>query len=177
MCRGIVDANKELVESETNDFTVGSMDAISLYPSIKVEEAMAICLEMAVEAPIEFEGISWKQMMKYLKVQMPLKDITEAGLDKFLPTRYTNRGPRITLKYLQTDQIVFIFKEPVINRQEPTSQHPNEIDPDKGPPAKKKRMTRYSDYNTDEENSNVSNAENSPADSNKNSCGNSSFKQ
>ena len=38
------------------EIVIGSMDAVGLYPSLKIEETVGICLDMALKAKIKFEG-------------------------------------------------------------------------------------------------------------------------
>ena len=81
----LADVDKE------EEIVIGSMDAVGLYPSLKIEETVGICLDMALKAKIKFEGVDWQEMVKYIKVSQTETEIKEAGLDKFMPERYTSR--------------------------------------------------------------------------------------
>ena len=45
-------------------------------------------------------------MAKYMAVMMPEKEINKAGMDRFIPKRYTNKGPKPTVRYLESDVII-----------------------------------------------------------------------
>ena len=61
-------------------------------------------------------------MMKYIAVMMPEKEIEKAGMNKFVPRRYTNRGPKPTVRYLESDVII------VSNGDNPIEDMNNEIE-------------------------------------------------
>ena len=94
MCRGIEIANRKVhdmfgdntIQNTTNNTVVlGSMDAIALYPSLRLDQALAICLEMALETDLTVKGADWREMMKYIAVMMPEKEIEKAGMNKVVP--------------------------------------------------------------------------------------------
>ena len=95
VCRGIQDVNKILADvDKEEEIVIGSMDAVGLYPSLKIEETVGICLD------IKFEGVDWQEMVKYIKVSLTETEIKEAGLDKFMPDKfmpeiYTSRKTKI----------------------------------------------------------------------------------
>ena len=127
MCRGIEIANRKVhdntIQNTTNNTVVlGSMDAIALYPSLRLDQALAICLEMALETDLTVEGADWREMMKYIAVMMPEKEIEKAGMNEFVPRRYTNRGPKPTVRYLESDVII------VSNGDNPIEDMNNEIE-------------------------------------------------
>ena len=58
VCRGIQDVNKILADvDKEEEIVIGSMDAVGLYPSLKIEETVGICLDMALKAKMKFEGV------------------------------------------------------------------------------------------------------------------------
>ena len=101
MCRGLDDANKAIFAAgeDPNKFTVGSIDAIALYPSLKVESTVKIIKQMVIESEVDFTDVCWQSLAKYLYIIYPPSVLQEEGVDKHIPLRYTNRGRKPTLQF------------------------------------------------------------------------------
>ena len=54
MYRGVEDLNEYLEVNKVEKVEIGSMDANSLYPSLKIDEVSDICYDMVINAPIKF---------------------------------------------------------------------------------------------------------------------------
>ena len=107
LCRQIEDTNKAMVEAGVapDDIAIGSLDAISLYPSLKLQETLDIITEMVQQANINFCDLDYQELGKYIRVMCSEEDIDKAGISSNLPHRYTNRGPRPIVKYLASDTV------------------------------------------------------------------------
>ena len=106
MMRGIREANSEIKNLDKDaKITIGSMDAVSLYPNLKLEEVLQICLEMVIKSKIKFASVNWKEISKYLRIKMTKEEVMKAGINQFLPVRYTSRG-KPSIKYLEHDVII-----------------------------------------------------------------------
>lgn len=58
-----------------------------------------------MKSKLEFEGLNWKEITKYLAIKIDPKEAKENDIEKFLPTRYTDCGKKPTVKYLDSDTI------------------------------------------------------------------------
>ena len=102
MCRSIEEANLKLFYQKVpaSHITIGSMDAVALFPSLKLEGSLKIVKCMIQESKVDFTDVSWTELAKYLKVVC-----TPTELVNHLPIRYSNRGTKPTIRYLLTDTI------------------------------------------------------------------------
>ena len=56
--------------SSDSDLSIGSLDAISLYPSLKTAECQHICYDMIIKSNLMLKGLKWKPAAQYLAVVM-----------------------------------------------------------------------------------------------------------
>ena len=95
---------------------IGSMDAVGLYPSLKINETLAILEIMIMESEITFERVEWCELAKYLKIVCTQNELDEADLTKYMPDRYSTRGPKPTLRYLLVNTVkINKNKDPIIS--------------------------------------------------------------
>ena len=69
MCRGVEEVNKKLSDlgEDPQNIASGSMDAVGLYPSLKVAETVSIVKEMVGKSYIDFSDVDWQELAKYLR--------------------------------------------------------------------------------------------------------------
>ena len=68
MCRAIQDLNSRLKVTwfDKNKIRIGSMDAIGLYPNLKLDESLKILQEMVMKSDMDFSDVEWQELAKYL---------------------------------------------------------------------------------------------------------------
>ena len=81
------------------------IDAIGLYPSLKLSETLDILKTMIVKSDIDFSDLDWCEVAKYIRVVCSEADLEQAGVTQHLPVRNSTSGPRPTVRYLQSDII------------------------------------------------------------------------
>ena len=104
LCREVQDANIRIKQNNVSreDVVIGSLDAVALYPSLKLQETSDIIHNMVLQSEVDVRGLQWKELAKYLYIVCTPQQIDRAGLRDFLPIRYTTRGTP-TLRYLLSD--------------------------------------------------------------------------
>ena len=106
LCREVQDANIRIKQNNVSreDVVIGSLDAVALYPSLKLQETSDIIHNMVLQSEVDVRGLQWKELAKYLYIVCTPQQIDRAGLRDFLPIRYTTRGTP-TLRYLLSDVV------------------------------------------------------------------------
>ena len=63
MCNSISKTNKQIIENEieTEDIVTGSLDAKSLYPSLRMGETSKIMLEGVKNSKLELKSFDWHE--------------------------------------------------------------------------------------------------------------------
>ena len=79
---------------EKEKLIIGSMDAISLYPSIKVDRAEEIVKQKIIESDIKLEGLDVMEIGKYLRKNLTSKEIGEKGFKQLLPQKVKNKDSK-----------------------------------------------------------------------------------
>ena len=86
----------EAVEKSSNkkvpNCIVGSMDAVSLYPSLKANRSAEIIKEVVMRSPIVFENVDMKELGIYLRQNLSSEYIKEQGYEELLPTKMSGRN-------------------------------------------------------------------------------------
>ena len=81
--------NKDNTENKNNGekevMIIGSMDAVSLYPSLKVDRAEEIIRQSIIESRINIEGLDVTEIGIYLRKNLNDKEIEEKGFKDLLP--------------------------------------------------------------------------------------------
>ena len=81
--------NKDNIENKNNGekevMIIGSMDAVSLYPSLKVDRAEEIIRQSIIESRINIEGLDVTEIGIYLRKNLNDKEIEEKGFKDLLP--------------------------------------------------------------------------------------------
>ena len=90
------------MESLSAEVTIGSLDAIALYPSLKLDETINILTNVILKSKLEFEGIEWQELSKYLAIVCSREELEKYNLLKHILRRYTSKGTP-TLQYLLSD--------------------------------------------------------------------------
>ena len=80
-----------------DDYVVGSMDVIALYPSIDIEHAVEVVAEEFDKMKITVDGIDFEELGLYIALCCEAEEIANVGLVEVCPTRNRNgRKPEIT---------------------------------------------------------------------------------
>ena len=66
---------------------VGSMDAVSLYPSLEANRSAEIIIEEVIRSEVNFENIDSHELGIYLRKNLSSEYIEEKGYSKFLPRK------------------------------------------------------------------------------------------
>ena len=70
--RNIYDSNQKQVEKETpDDIVIGSMDFVTLYPTLELEETSQVIETMMMKSPITYEEVNLEEAMKLLALTLP----------------------------------------------------------------------------------------------------------
>ena len=70
-----------------------------------MEESLRILEEMTDKSECDFSAFDWQELAKYVRVVCEDDQIEKAGVSKNLPTRYSNKGQKPTITYLETDTV------------------------------------------------------------------------
>ena len=76
-----------------------SMDAKGLYPNLVIREVIKIVKEMVEKSGLEFEGVDWAEVGKYLAVNVTRQEIEELDLVGVIPKR-KGAERKVTMAYL-----------------------------------------------------------------------------
>ena len=84
-----VDIDKEEKGTETtqDNYIIGSMEAVALYPSLRADKFAEIIREEAINSKVIFENVEVFELDRYLRIFLPDEYIKEKGHDKWLPTK------------------------------------------------------------------------------------------
>ena len=69
------------------DYIVGSMDAVSLYPSLEAERSAEIIREVVMNSNITFDDIDIEELGIYLRTNLSKQYINERGYENLLPRK------------------------------------------------------------------------------------------
>ena len=80
-------------------WVVVSLDVKALYPSLKIEESAKIVSEIVRLSGIEVDGADWKEIGKYLAINMNWEEVEELELEEVVPKRISGGGRKVTMAY------------------------------------------------------------------------------
>ena len=90
----MIAAMEELnTKDDIPELIIGSMDAKSLYPSLKAKPTTDIVTQVFSEVDLKIEGVDWNEAGKYLALNLSQKDINDLNIGDLVSTR-KNRGGR-----------------------------------------------------------------------------------
>ena len=75
------------------------MDVKGLYPNLIIVEVLKIILKMVEESGLDFEGVDWSEIGKYLVVTVTRQELEALGLGEVVPKR-KGADRKITMAYL-----------------------------------------------------------------------------
>ena len=114
--RKFLDANRDIKRRCETDHVfrnvaqsiiVLSMDVCALYPSLRKDEVAPIIFDelrgLQASGALTFENVDFHEVGKYLVIMCTKEELTELGIESAVPKRTTNRGPRPTVAYLESD--------------------------------------------------------------------------
>ena len=64
-----------------------AVDAEALYPNLRKEDTARIAREMITKTEITFEGLSWREMARYLAINGTHEDWDRWGVSIYIPSR------------------------------------------------------------------------------------------
>ena len=73
VCKAIKQFNDTMKDNKiesVEDVQFVSLDAIALYPSLRLEEVCKIVYDMTMKSPVIIESLDWKEIGKYLAVKV-----------------------------------------------------------------------------------------------------------
>ena len=121
-------------KDDTETFIIGSMDAVSLYPSLEVNRVEEIVRQQIIGSKINIEGIDVMEMGKYLRKNMDTNEIKEKGFEELLPKNIKKKNNKMKNENKQENteiEIKSLFdedKDPSIDGRE---MNPEKMDENK----------------------------------------------
>ena len=89
---------KELIQDRSKAMVVIGSDAVSLFPSLTKQESADEAAEAVLESDMKWEGINWKEAVRFLVLGRDEAWCRSSKLRKILPWRKSNKGTRPGLK-------------------------------------------------------------------------------
>ena len=86
-----LEALKNTKESE--EIVLLAADAEALYPSLKRDTCAKICAEEIQNSSLDFQDINWKEMTRYLYLNMTESVQKQWKVDRWIPRRDTGGEP------------------------------------------------------------------------------------
>ena len=72
---------------DNSEYIIGSMDAVSLYPSLELERSLEIVKEEVIKSYVTFENVDTHELGIYLRKNLAPEYIKAKGYDKVLPRK------------------------------------------------------------------------------------------
>ena len=82
---------------------MGSLDAVSLYPSLVIKEVGKICAEKVIESKVKFENADIAWACKYVALAMDENEVVRRELNDVIPRRKAKTGRKATLRTVVMD--------------------------------------------------------------------------
>ena len=79
---------------EKDDIFVGSLDAVSLYPSLVIEEVGKIYADKVKESGVKFENADITWACKYVALAMDENEVSRRELNDVIPRRKARQGKK-----------------------------------------------------------------------------------
>lgn len=70
---------------------IGSLDVVSLYPSLDIDVCTVVVALALIESDIQFEKLRWSEIGLYLRYNMSLEELENEGLEEWCPKRRHDR--------------------------------------------------------------------------------------
>ena len=74
-------------------WVVGSLDVVSLYPSLNIPRCARVVRDALFESNLEFRNLQWKEIALYFRYHLDQRDIMTEGLGWICPRRRHDRRP------------------------------------------------------------------------------------
>lgn len=81
------------VRDADHRWIVGSLDVVSLYPSLDIDVCAVVIATALIESDIEFKKLNWCEIALYLRYNMSQEELEQEGLDEWCPRRRNNMNP------------------------------------------------------------------------------------
>ena len=88
---------------EKDEIFVGSLDAVSLYPSLVIKDVSKLCGEKVVSSGVKFEDIDMTWACKYVALAMEENEVTSRNLNDVIPRRRAKQGRKPTMRTVVMD--------------------------------------------------------------------------
>ena len=95
--------SKTLTNNEKEKKIVGSMDVITLYPSIEAERAAEIVVAEVTDSEANFVGLNTQELSKFIRKNMNQKQIDEKGFTDILPIKKKSNVKTRKQKHVSND--------------------------------------------------------------------------
>ena len=80
------------------DFSIFSMDAEALYPSLHLEDIMEGIMDIIMKTNIEFKNVNTEEMLKFIAIVYDNDELTKYNLDTVIPKRQVEINGTIRMK-------------------------------------------------------------------------------
>ena len=92
----------DMDESTKKKCSIISMDVKSLYPSMGWDAMVTAVKEMIMDSKMIIENVDWREISKYIAVEISAEEIEAEGLTLVIPKRKGRPGRKRTINFLQT---------------------------------------------------------------------------
>jgi hypothetical protein len=77
------------------------MDVKALYPSMEWDAIVAAVKEMILKSKMKVDNVDWREVAKYIAVEIPSEEIEKEGLSLVIPKKKGRPGRKRTINFLQ----------------------------------------------------------------------------
>ena len=90
---------------EEDKIFVGSLDAVSLYPSLVIDKVSRMCGERVRESGMKFENIDITWACKYVALAMDENEVVRRNMQDVIPRRKAKQGKKATMRTVVVDDL------------------------------------------------------------------------
>ena len=94
----IEDVNAQL-NNRSKRAVIGSIDAIALYPSLRIEESAKLVGEAIEQTRVKFQNIDYRAALIFLAVMLNEEEKLQFKGSYLIPKRVTNKGSPATIMH------------------------------------------------------------------------------
>ena len=87
----------------TGGITIGSLDVVSMFPSLKAVPVSKMAAQAVLDSSVEFAGVDYQMLGIYLALSYPRHELVKLGISDFIPIRKVKSGgkSKITISSIE----------------------------------------------------------------------------
>ena len=87
----------------TGGITIGSLDVVSMFPSLKAVPVSKMAAQAVLDSSVEFAGVDYQMLGIYLAHSYPRHELVKLGISDFIPIRKVKSGgkSKITISSIE----------------------------------------------------------------------------